>query len=252
MDNNKNIPSSFDLPDGYFKNSKTGILNKIEWMQEHEAYPTLLRLNKESGFIVPENYFNKSASKLELLDAPSLLNIAQHLPVGKAGNGFEVPANYFEENKTRIASLVEEGNELSAYPRLSSIEKKNPFVTSENYFETNKKAILSKNEGGAKIISLFSKPVRYAAAAAIMITIGLWIYHSYFRAEVEGDCTTLACFEKRDIIKYKLNNFDVEDMNDASIDLNKLEMNLNKKESSKNDSLKTTDSTDEALLDYID
>lgn len=214
-------------------------------MQEHEAYPTLLRLNKESGFIVPENYFNESASKLELLDAPSLLNITKQ-------NVFEVPANYFEENKTRIASLVEEGNELSAYPKLSSIEKKNPFVTRENYFETSKETILGKNKGGAKIISLFSKPVRYAAAAAIMITIGLWIYNSYFRAEVEGDCTTLACFEKRDIIKYKLNNFDVEDINDASIDLNKLEMNLNKKESEKSDSLKTTDSTDEALLDYID
>ena len=64
------------------------------------------------------------------------------------------------------------------------------------------------------------------------------------------ECTTLACLEKRDVIKYKLDNFDTEEILDAAVDLDKLEKNLYKKEST--DSLKTTDSTDQALLDFID
>jgi hypothetical protein len=246
VDNNKNIPNNFDLPDGYFKNSKAGILNKIEWMQEHEAYPTLSSFTKESGFTVPLNYFNESASRLELVDAPILSNIQKQ-------NAFEVPAGYFENNRSLLIAGIDEGKELRAYPTLASIEKKNAFVTSDNYFEASKKIILGKNEGGARIISLFGRSVRYAAAAVLMITIGLWVYNSYFKTqEVETECTTLACFEKRELIKYKLENFDTEEILDGQVDLNTLEKNLNKVGTEKSDSTKTADSTDEALLDYID
>jgi hypothetical protein len=245
VDKNNNIPNSFDLPEGYFRNSKAGILNKIEWMQEHEAFPVLKSLSRESGFTIPENYFDLSASKLELVDAPVLNSYPKQ-------NVFEVPQNYFEENKTRIVSLIEERDELSAYPTLSSIERTNPFVTGENYFETSKNKILGKkNEGGAKIISLFGKPLRYAAAAVLMISIGLWMYTSYFKTtEVLNECTTLACLEKREILKFKYENIDTDELIDAAVDLNKLEKNLNKTE--KNDTTKAADSTDEALLDLID
>lgn len=215
-------------------------------MQEHAAYPVLSSLNKENGFVVPENYFNKSASHLELLNTPTIQSIAKR-------NVFEVPSNYFENNKTRLISTTEESNELHAYPTLSAIEKVNPFITGENYFEKNKETILGKitSSGGAKIISLFGKPMRYAAAAVLMITIGLWIYNSYFKTVeiTEENCTTLACLEKREIMKYKLENFDAEEILDAAVDLKKLEKNLNK---IGQDSLKTADSTDEALLDLME
>lgn len=215
-------------------------------MQEHTAYPVLSSLNKESGFIVPANYFNESASHLELLNTPTLQNIRKK-------NVFDVPSDYFERNKKQLIVSIEDVNELQAYPTLSSINKVNPFVTSENYFEKNKGTILGKNtnQGGAKIISLFSKPMRFAAAAVLMITIGLWIYNSYFKTVeiTEEDCTTLACLEKREIMKYKLENFDAEEILDAAVDLNKLEKNLNK---IGQDSLKTADSTDEALLDLME
>jgi len=246
VDNNNNIPDSFGLPEDYFKNSKAGILNKIEWTQEHEAYPLLLALNKEHGFIAPNNYFNASASKLELLSTPVLANVAKQ-------NSFGVPADYFTQNKLRIVSAIEGEYELSAYPKLNTIEKVNPFITSENYFETSKQTTLSKytNQGGAKIISINRKPLWFAAAAVLTITIGLWIYNSFVKEQmIIDECTTLACLEKRDVIKYKLDNFDTEEILDAAVDLDKLEKNLNKKEST--DSLKTTDSTDQALLDFID
>lgn len=114
MENNNNIPNSFNLPEDYFKNSKAGILNKIEWMQELEAYTLLLALNKEHGFIVPTNYFNMSASKLELLNTPVLANTTKQ-------NSFNVPADYFTQNKLNIVLSVEGADELSAYPKLNSI-----------------------------------------------------------------------------------------------------------------------------------
>ncbi len=214
-------------------------------MQEHGAYPMLSKLDKSSGFIVPENYFNGNASKLELLDTPTLNSY-------KKENAFTVPENYFEESKSRLISIVED-DDMSAYPTLSSIEKKNPFVTSENYFEKSKETILgdNKNEGGARIISLFTKPMRYAAAAVLMITIGLWIYNSYFKTEIgTEECTTLACLEKKEIMKFKYENIDTDELNDAAVDLSKLEKNLNNEE--KKDTTKTADSTDEALLDLIE
>jgi len=253
VDNNNNIPNSFDLPEDYFKNSKAGILHKIEWMQEHEAYPMLSALNKEHGFIIPENYFNSSTSRLELLDTPILSNTTKI-------NAFEVPADYFAQNALQIISNIEGAEELSAYPSLNSIEKVNPFITSENYFETTKQTTLAKNlptgkagsnEGGAKIISLNRKPLWFAAAAVLTITFSLWIYDSFVKEPISiDDCTTLACLEKREVIKYKLNNFDTEEILDAAVDLDKLEKSLNKKENT--DSLRTADSTDQALLDYID
>lgn len=214
-------------------------------MQEHEAYPVLGKMDKASGFIVPENYFSENAGKLELLDTPTLISYRKE-------NVFEVPQHYFEETKTRLISIVAD-DDMSTYPTLSSIEKKNPFVTSKNYFERSKEAILdnNKNEGSARIISLFTKPVRYAAAAVLMITIGVWIYNSYFRTEIgTEECTTLACLEKKEIMKFKYENIDTDELNDAAVDLSKLEKNLNKEE--RNDTTKTADSTDEALLDLME
>ena len=215
-------------------------------MQEHEVYPFLSSVNKESGFIVPENYFETSASKLELLNTPVLANTTKL-------NSFDVPADYFSQKKLHIVSGIEGVEELSSYPSLNKIEKVNPFVTSENYFETSRKTILGKNtnEGGAKIISMNRKPLWFAAAAVLMITFSLWIYNSFVKDPIiTNECTTLACLEKRDVIKYKLDNFDTEEILDAAVDLDKLEKNLNKIE--KTDSLKTADSTDQALLDFID
>lgn len=217
-------------------------------MQEHEAYPTLLNLDKVSGFVVPQNYFNQSASELELLHTPILAGIAKQ-------NAFQTPTAYFENNRSLLISISEETNELSNYPKLASIERKNPFITSDDYFQKTKNTIIgtNSNTGGAKIISLFGKPLRYAAAAVLTITIGLWIYNSFFKTEiVDDECTTLACLEKREIIKYKLENFDSEEILDANVDLHTLEMNLNKKQEEKSDSSRTTDSINEALLDYID
>jgi hypothetical protein len=51
-------------------------------------------------------------------------------------------------------------------------------------------------------------------------------------------------------MKFKYENIDTDELNDAAVDLNKLQKNLNKTE--RTDTTKKADSTDEALLDLID
>jgi hypothetical protein len=59
FENNENNggPNNFGLPEDYFKKSAGSIMNKIEWLEEHKAYPNLTGLKKESGFVVPALYF---------------------------------------------------------------------------------------------------------------------------------------------------------------------------------------------------
>ncbi|MCE3229106.1 MAG: hypothetical protein K0S32_3657, partial [Bacteroidetes bacterium] len=232
-------PNNFGLPEGYFQNSASSIFNKIEWMDEHKQYPRLSELNKESGFIVPRNYFDASESELELIDYPNLL---QH----KKDAGFIVPQNYFEELEvSELAKVISQDptrsilpmnsieedelnsiskdfleeefkHELTGFDLLNSIEKKNSFVVSENYFESslnkissavrNKEQATRNKEQGTKVIRLFSAKIIYSAAAAMLvITLGIWIYNQYFKpVATNGDCGTLACVDKKDIIKAKI------------------------------------------------
>jgi len=246
VDNNNNIFNQFDLPDGYFKGSKAGILNKIEWTQEHEAYPILAGLKGKSGFVVPENYFSAKAAELELLDLPFL---AAH----QKQNPFNVPSDYFKNSVSSIQDKVNEADELNAYPLLNAQNKTNEFTTEPNYFEENKKKLLSINteKTGAKILFLGRKTVWYAAAAVLTITVGLWIYNSFYKEQVviDEDCHTLACIEKRELLKFKLENFDSDELMDM-VNSDKLKRNLDKKEQT--DSLKTNDSIDADLLDMIE
>lgn len=244
MENNSN--NQFNLPEGYFNHSKANILNKMEWLNEHEAYPVLSKLKGESGFIIPENYFHSNAIQLELIDLPVLNSITKQ-------NLFETPAHYFEISKAITLSKEEHDTELSELHTLKQLRGQYPLTVSDTYFTESKKRILETNTKttGAKIISLSRKPIWYAAAAILTITIGLWIYNSYFKVTevIDGDCNTLACIEKRELLKYKLDNLDNEELYEM-VNTDKLLKNLTKKEVT--DSLKTNDSADADLMDLVE
>ena len=95
------------------------------------------------------------------------------------------------------------------------------------------------------------KPLWFAAAAVLTIVFSLWIYNAYFNQTeiIDGDCNTLACIEKRELLKYKLENLENEELYEL-VNTKQLEERLNKKEAT--DSLKTTDTIDSAILDYIE
>src|SRR5258708_3521087 len=125
-DKNKQ-PNNFGLPEGYFEQSAAVIFNKIEWIEEHKEFKCLSALKKETGFIVPENYFDKSETDLELISYPNL-------SARKKDAGFIVPKNYFEDAEIIELEkvLLNDENELESLNKLNSIKKLNNFSVSEN------------------------------------------------------------------------------------------------------------------------
>lgn len=247
-------PTNFGMPKGYFQNSATSIINKIEWMEEHKVFPVLGELKKESGFVVPQNYFNQNETKLELLEFSKLFSLNKT-------NAFKVPNNYFEELEiTQFSNLlVDNKNELQAFENLNAITKQNNFKVSNTYFKTTEEkitAILLNTKKGTKVINLFSSKVWYAAAALLAVALGFWTYSHYYKIVETGDCGTLACVDKVDLVKAKnLEILDNEQLYEL-VDTKKLEEKLENKKSNnqtQNEDLDTSlkNVSTEDLLDEI-
>ncbi len=256
MTESENIPnnegsSNFALPDGYFQKSASSILNKIEWEEEHKNCPVLLKLKGESGFILPENYFNSSEIGLELVDYAELRAISKK-------TGFDVPLNYFEESEMSELAKIWAGNkeELYSCDNLKSISKANYFVVEENYFSENAERLnaMLKEHQPSRIISILFPRASYAMAALLVITIGLWIYNAYFKPAETADCGTLACVDKLELVKTKnLENLDDDELYELvnSKSLEKKLQNKNDKTSSRNEDSSLKQVLVDDLLDEI-
>lgn len=191
--------NSFGLPEGYFQKSARSVLNKIEWQNEHKDFLRLPELKGRAGFEIPENYFRKNGYKLEMSCYPALKDV-------KVKDVFVVPENYFDENKrlvlqASLRSADEPADDLKTKPL---IVKTNPFTTPGNYFETKAdsltKALLPAS---GRVINLFSKRLGFSVAAMLMLAMGVWMYVVYFNRPAEEDCGTIACLDKKDLMKTK-------------------------------------------------
>lgn len=209
--------NSFVLPKGYFDSLSARIMNKIEHEQELEAYKTLSQ-NKKSKFTVPQNYFanltNKLESKYEASVFPTLNKVAK-LTLKK------LPADYFETLDKKVQDKMELENELKEFSVLSSIPKKNNFKTAPDYFESKPEEVkeqihIEKNQKGV-VRQLFAVVLRpqMAIAASLVLIIGisaLW-YFNKTNPTKNGDCMTLACLEKNEILNEKnIQDFDDENL----------------------------------------
>lgn len=235
--------SDFGLPGGYFQRSALAIANKIEWQEEHRQFPLLLKNKGADGFSAPAGYFNRSEARLELLDL-------EHLSAVSRQNSFAVPEHYFEEAelKSLESGLGLEAQELAGFKMLNALPKRHPFKAPEGYFAAQAQhtnALLAKE---ARVIRLRPSKAWYAAAAALMIALGFWAYHAYFRPVETGDCGTIACLDKQELINAKaLENLENEELYEL-VNSKKLEEKLNKG-SHKKENI-TTDSS--ARQDAVD
>lgn len=252
--NTNNGESNFGLPEGYFKKSAGNILNKIEWVEEHKPYPKLSELKKETGFVVPFNYFETSEAKLELTPYERLSKLSKE-------HNFIIPENYFDETEISLLShglVANNEDDLQHFEYLNSIPKVNSFGVSDSYFEMSAAKIISElsPKKEAKVISLFTRKALFSAAAALFAAIiGVWIYNQYFKTAAVQDCGTLACVDKNDLVKSKnLESLDNDELYEL-VDTKKLEEKLENKQSIKKENTSTDSSlknvnTDD-LLDEI-
>jgi len=232
-------PDNFGLPQGYFQNSANSIVNKIEWVEEHKNFPALEKLKKQSGFIIPNDYFVNNENKLELIEFPKLSALNKI-------NAFKTPANYFNELEEKQFVHFFNENDLEILgEKLSTIPKQANFKVKENYFDSSAEKIsnsLLNQKKGGKLIKLFSPKIYYAAAAILTITLGLWFYNHYFLVAETKDCGTLACVDKADLLKTKnLENLDNDQLYEL-VDTKKLEEKLENKtnNTTKNEDIDTS------------
>jgi hypothetical protein len=226
--NKENNP--FSLPDGYFGSFSQKMMLKIELAEELKEFKLLSSIEKKLPFITPDNYFTHIEVKNELAAYPKLASV-------KTQNGFIVPELYFETSAKAITAKIELAEELKAYPVLNSIEKQNVFVAPQNYFEGLSHTIRGnmfaqpEQSGVTKILHLvFSKKTAYAIAAMLVISLGLYFYNSG-EETVTGNCGTLACMDKSEILKSnQVSNMDEESLMNL---VDPVELSKNLKEASK-------------------
>lgn len=141
-------PEVFAVPEGYFENFAQSVLQRFKSetgsaLGELEALsPLLAGLSRKMPYSIPEGYFNNIASQLPAITSDELLPEA----LMKAGKSmpYPVPADYFEELPATILN------------RLNPVRKT------------------------AKVISMGSRWMKYAAAAVIagVVTITSIFYFS--------------------------------------------------------------------------
>ncbi len=243
-ENTQNNNEHFNVPDAYFQKSAKTILNKIEWEEEMKPFDLLKKLKEKNCFIVPENYFSHNEFILENLDFGKLNAIPKINP-------FKIPQNYFVKNEGLISSILDvQANESG----LHFIQKENNFKIPKTYFKQNEiqlKNLLSEKKS-AKIFNLSFSKVAFAAAAIIVISILFSIYSNYTEVHPNEDCGTLACIEKRELLKSKqLENLEDDELYEL-VNPVRLEKDLNKTKSNSNQQFKLDSNKNEVSDDVLD
>ena len=258
---NKKENNPFSLPDGYFGSFSQKMMLKIEMAEELKEFKLLSSIDKKLPFITPDNYFARIEVKNELAAYPKLASVKTFNCRTGSQNGFVVPELYFETSTKAIANKIELSEELKAYPVLNAIEKQNVFVAPQNYFEGLSHAIRANMFGDqkqessvTKILHLvFSKKTAYAIAAMLVVSLGLYFYAEGIHLDnsgeetVTGNCGTLACMEKSEILKSnQVSNMDEESLMNL---VDPVQLSKNLKEASK-----TSDKKEETnyILDNAD
>lgn len=244
----------FAVPGGYFENLSARIMEKIGYAEELGAFAILSELKDKRVFEVPADYFKSGENALEYRQELSEFEVLAKIgkPVLK-----EDP-DYFEAFGAKVTGGMEVAKELEEYPLLSALEKQDNFVVDPGYFDTVVGRVKERYHAEAhrprvleRLLAHILKPgVAFGYSFILIIGAGL-IYYTTGTVQPgisadNGDCHTLACLEKREM----LNERTVSEMNDDNlyemVDVDALEKQLSSDSTATGDStsvqLKNTDS----------
>jgi hypothetical protein len=225
-DNDKNV---FGLPSDYFASFEDKLRKKLESQEELNEFPILSSILKNNLFTTPVDYFataeNKLEAKTELSAYAQLQSIKPFVPV-------ELDSEYTTHLQSAINYKVELAEELKEYKTLYALDKVNPFIASDAYFESIaervKNKIYSVKETKATVLNsvldfIFGKKMAFAFSIVFIISLSLYLYQSSEKPLEMGDCKTLACLERQEILNNNkvISNFDEEQLMDL-VDVNKL------------------------------
>lgn len=253
---NKNGNSSFGLPENYFESFEHKLFSKIELEAELSEFKTLSTISKINNFNTPEAYFN---TLIETLDFKAELTEFTNLKSLKSKINFPVNEAYNFEFEKKICHKIELTDELNQFSILNNLNKVSVFITPPNYFEDVIETIKVKCHKTQPSIFdtiyefLFSKKKAFSFSILVII-FSIWILYPKKSIEnsISGDCKTLACLEKQEILNNTktISNFDEEQIIEL-VNIKSLNNQLtNDKKKSKNDSI-VSDSDIDDIIDEL-
>ena len=237
----ENGKASFGLPSNYFDSFEFKLRQKLELESELQEYAILSSIQKTNTFSLPKEYFSSLEAKLdfqtELVEFPNLQSIKPNL-------SFPFDSNYHESFKNNLIAKIELTKELSEFAILNSINKQNLFICPNNYFENIADEIKEKiHKPKVSVLDnlfhfIFNKKMAFSFSVVIIAFFSWLLYPKNITETInEGNCKTLACLEKQEILNNAkaISSFD-EDQLIELVNIKKLDnqLNSNKKSDSKN------------------
>lgn len=186
--NNNHLYEGFSVPEGYFEHGKIKLEEMAAWHLEISAYPILASIPKPNGVQQAQT------TPIDDLFDKTLLSDLYAL---KSKPVFDVPVDYFKQQASALKFDL--SGELTGLTKSETI-----FSLPDNYFEKSA-AILTQQvikQSTGRVISLF-KITSLAAAAVLVLVMSILGYKIYNQPVAEGDCGTIACLEKSEILKAK-------------------------------------------------
>lgn len=267
LNDESNLPSghddknSFDLPADYFASFEDKLRMKMEAQDELKEFPLLLSISKKNLFTVPPDYFTEAKKILELKTELSAYSKLQSIkPVVPT----ELDTDYTKQLHSSLQYKVELTEELKPYETLYSIDKVHPFVVSESYFETIaervKDKIFASKEIKVSVLDsvldfIFGKKTAFSFGIVTIICLAVYFYRSSEKPLEMGDCKTLACLERQEILNNNkvISNFDEDQLMDL-VDVKSLDKQINSKKETTNspsNKINMDSVTDDDILDEL-
>jgi len=193
------------------------------------------KMSEKPEYGVPENYFEKSAASiLAHLERFEENKIYPQLSKHRNLQVFKIPSSYFQNSEAQVKLIL--GDETV----LKGFNKENSFSVPNDYFLKSENKITGLLiPKSAKIILLWTRPLKYAAAVLI-VAIGWWLYNFNITPNELVDCKTIACVDKKEILQGKsIDNLEEEDLYELvdsdeleqSLDMNSIEEGLDSSDS---------------------
>lgn len=160
-----------------------------------EMHSPLAGAPRVMPFPVPAGYFNDLAANL-------LLCATENADV-QAINNYDVPAGYFETLPGDILKQIKTEEFVTSLP------KQNPYETPTGYFDKLPDEVLAhaKQQGKKGAIVINWQPIRWAAAAILVLGLGFGSYKMLYNKPIDTN-KALAAVPKDSIHAYIVQNVD--------------------------------------------
>jgi len=244
----KDKKNPFSMPDDYFNSFANKMKIKLELEEELKEFSVLASIPKQNTFALPQNYFAKAEIKLEHsleLQSYAVLNTIKKPELKTEAQ------EYFELNTQKTVNAIEIVEELKPYATLYSLDKQKAFAIPADYFDAVADRVkekyyslsVEKTSVFQQVLAFIFKP-KVALAYSLVLIIGVASFF-YFNqtSTVIGDCQTLACLEKKELLNEKNSTQFTEDDLYEMIDVDALDKQLNGET--------TPDNNEDSLLENV-